>query len=234
MKVAVTGETGVAREELVARAVAAGLNVMSSVSRFTSVELGGAAAVDLSASVTDVVALDGGDRRMERVAELELPVHEERWPEAPERGPVRAGPRVLPRGGAVDLPQSARWTVEASWVRHPSCEVDVVAFALDEGGQVSGDEDFVFYNAAETPDGAVRLVADGPAEQQVVVDLAALPEAVRNVTVAAAIDAGTGERTMLLAELYRRGDMWRLRVVGQGHEFGLAALARGFGVEIEE
>ncbi|MGI5323608.1 TerD family protein [Actinomadura nitritigenes] len=349
MKIAITGETGVPREELVARAVAAGLNVMSSVSKFTSVlvtnagtsatakarkarengvpvidertflrllddvrpgaphgetrsvatapvprhkaarpldgrrvlvlggthpkaskargrvvELGGAAAINLSASVTDVVALDEGDRRMERVAELELPVHEERWLEAPERGPVRAGPRVLPRGGAVDLPQGGRWTVEASWVRHPSCEVDVVAFALDEDGQVSGDEDFVFYNAAETPDGAVRLVADGPAEQQVVVDLAALPEAVRTVTVAAAIDgdatfgelgavelvvgpddaerafvqatldAGTSERTMLLAELYRRGDVWRLRVVGQGHGAGLARLARGFGVAVDE
>ncbi|KAB2382783.1 TerD family protein [Actinomadura montaniterrae] len=360
MKVAITGETDVPREELVARSVAAGLNVTSSVSRFTSVlvtnnggsgtakarkarengvpvigertflrllddvrpgiahgeprpaverapgspqpeivrpvkaaapekpldgrrvlvlggthprassarsrvvELGGAAAINLSASVTDVVALDGGDRRMERVARLELPVHEEGWLEAPERGPVRAGPRVLPRGGAVDLPQGGRWTVEASWVRHLSCEVDVVAFALDEDGQVSGDEDFVFYNAAETPDGSVRLVADGPAEQQIVVDLAALPEAVRKVTVAAAIDgdatfgelgavelvvgpddaesafvqatldAGTSERTMLLAELYRRGGVWRLRVVGQGHEFGLAGLARGFGVDIEE
>ncbi|MWA05769.1 DNA polymerase III [Actinomadura sp. LD22] len=349
MKVAITGETGVAREELVARAVAAGLNVMSSVSRFTSVlvtndrgsgtakarkarengvpvidertflrmlddvrpgtphgekqsvatapapktegarpldgrrvlvlggthpkasrargrvvELGGAAAINLSATVTDVVALDRDDRRMERVVKLELPVHEERWLEAPERGPVREGTRVLPRGGAVDLPRGGRWTVEASWVRHPSCEVDVVAFALDEDGQVSGDEDFVFYNAAETPDGAVRLVADGPAEQQVVVDLAALPEAVRTVTVAAAIDgdatfgelgavelvvgpddaesafvqatldAGTSERTMLLAELYRRGGVWRLRVVGQGNEFGLAELARGFGVDIEE
>lgn len=349
MKIAITGETGVPREELVTRVVAAGLNVMSSVSRFTSVlvtndgtsatakarkarengvpvidertflrlledvrpgaphgetrsvatapvpiaeaarpldgrrvlvlggthpkaskargrvvELGGAAAINLSASVTDVVALDGGDRRMERVAELELPVHEEGWLDAPERGPVRAGPRVLPRGGAVDLPHGGRWTVEVSWVRHPSCEVDVVAFALDEDGQVSGDEDFVFYNAAETPDGAVRLVADGPAEQQVVVDLAALPEAVRTVTVAAAIDgdatfgrlgavelvvgpddaesafvqatldAGTSERAMLLAEVYRRGDVWRLRVVGQGHEFGLAELARGFGVAVDE
>jgi DNA polymerase III subunit epsilon len=349
MKIAITGETGVPREELVARSVAAGLNVMTSVSRFTSVlvtndagsgtgkarrardngvpvidesaflhlladvrpgrphgeartsaqpvaaggeaprpldgrrvlvlggthpraseargrvvDLGGAAAINLSASVTDVVALDRSDRRMERVVTLELPVHEEGWLEAPERRPVRVGPRVLPRGAAVDLPQGGRWTVEASWVRHSSCEVDVVAFALDEDGQVSGDEDFVFYNAAETPDGAVRLVADGPAEQQVVIDLGALPQAVRKVTVAAAIDgdatfgevgavefvvgpgdaesafvqatldAGTSERTMLLADIYRRGGVWRLRVVGQGHAFGLAGLARACGVDVED
>ncbi|MFB4301627.1 TerD family protein [Actinomadura sp. NTSP31] len=349
MKVAITGETDVSRDELVARSVAAGLNVMGSVSRFTSVlvtndggsgtakarkasengvpvidertflrlldgvrpgsahdeprpavpapvakaevtrpldgrrvlvlggthpkaskargrvvELGGAAAVNLSASVTDVVALDAGDRRMERVVKLELPVHAEVWLEAPERGPVREGTRVLPRGGAVDLPKGGRWTVEASWVRHPSCEVDVVAFALDEDGQVASDEDFVFYNAAETPDGSVRLVADGPAEQAITVDLDGLPGAVRTVTVAAAIDgavtfgdlgaievvvgpddaesafvqatldAGTSERTMLLADIYRRGDGWRVRVVGQGHEFGLDGLARAFGVDVED
>ncbi|GAA2135662.1 hypothetical protein GCM10009727_30080 [Actinomadura napierensis] len=349
MKVAITGETGIAREDLVARSVAAGLNAMTSVSRFTSVlvtndagsgsakarkarengvpvidertflrllgdvrpgvlhgesgpvipapvpkaevvrpldgrrvlvlggthpkaskargrvvELGGAAAINLSASVTDVVALDTGDRRMERVVTLELPVHEEVWLEAPERGPVREGTRVLPRGAAVDLPKGGRWTAEVSWVRHSSCEVDVVAFALDEDGQVASDDDFVFYNAAETPDGSVRLVADGPAEQAITVDLDGLPGAVRTVTVAAAIDgavtfgdlgaielvvgpddaesafvqatldAGTSERTMLLAEIYRRGDGWRVRVVGQGHEFGLDGLARAFGVDVED
>lgn len=355
MKVAITGETEVPREKLVERAVAEGLNVMTSVSRHTSalvtnepgsgtakarralqegvpvidertflallgnvlpgtphgtretapqaekpaekpvvrtgpldgrrvlvlggthpdssaarsrvVELGGAAAVNLSAGVTDVVALNGGenDRRMERVVDLELPVHEEQWLGAPERVEAeRVSPMVLPRGAAVDLPDAQRWTVAASWVQHASCEVDVVAFALDEDGQVSCDEDFVFYGAAESPDGTVRLAADGPTEQVITIDLAALPEAVRKVTIAAAIDgavtfgdlgpielatgpgtaeralaqatldAGTTERTMLLAEIYRRGPHWRLRVVGQGHDFGLAELARGFGVDVDD
>jgi DNA polymerase-3 subunit epsilon len=244
--------------------VLGGTHPRASKARGRVVELGGAAAINLSASVTDVVALDREDRRMERVAKLKLPVRDEVWLEAPERRPVRAGTRVLPRGGVVDLPKGGRWTVEASWLRHPSCEVDVVAFALDGDGQVSGDEDVVFYNASETPDGAVRLAAGGPAEQAVAVDLDALPDAVRMVTVAAAIDgavtfgdlgaielvvgpddaesafvqatldAGTSERTMLLAEVYRRGGGWRVRVVGQGHEFGLDGLARAFGVDVED
>ncbi|WP_433464779.1 TerD family protein [Spirillospora sp. CA-128828] len=172
-------------------------------------------------------------------------------------------PTVLPRGAAIDLPAAERWTVAACWNRHALCEVDVVAFALCENGRVSRDEDFVFYGAAETPDGTVRLAARGPTEQAIVIDLTALPEAVRTVTIAAAIDGtvtfgdlgpvrlsagpgdgepahaqatldnGTTERTMLVAEVYRRGPRWRLRVVGQGYDFGLAGLARGFGVDVE-
>jgi DNA polymerase-3 subunit epsilon len=247
--------------------VLGGTHPVSSAARTRVVELGGAAAVNLSASVTDVLALNGSenDRRMRRVIDLEVPVHEEQWLGAPERVEAkRVSPRVLPRGAAVDLPDAQRWTVAASWVQHASCEVDVVAFALDEDDQVSCDEDFVFYGAAESPDGTVRLAADGPTEQAVVIDLGALPEAVRKVTIAAAIDgavtfgelgpvelgigpgdgerafaqatldAGTTERTMLLADVYRRGPRWRLRVVGQGHDFGLAELARGFGVDVQD
>ncbi|XNL82847.1 TerD family protein [Actinomadura madurae] len=247
--------------------VLGGTHPRASAARSAVVELGGAAAVNLSAGVTDVVALQGGepDRRMERVVRLEVPVHDVEWLKAPEQAEtVRVSTTVLPRGAAIDLPPAERWTVGASWVQHSACEVDVVAFALDEDGQVSCDEDFVFYGAAETPDGTVRLAAEGPTEQAIVIGLAALPEAVRKVTVAAVIDgdltfgelgavelvtgagdgerahaqatldAGTTERTMLVAEVYRRGPGWRLRVVGQGYDFGLDALARGFGVEVEE
>lgn len=42
------------------------------------------------------------------------------------------------------------------------------------------------------------------------------------------------ERTMLLAEIYRRGPIWRLRAVGQGYDHGLDALARGYGVHIAD
>lgn len=91
---------------------------------------------------------------MERVVRLEVPVHDVEWLKAPEQAEtVRVSTTVLPRGAAIDLPAAERWTVGASWVQHAACEVDVVAFALDEDGQVSCDEDFVFYGAAETPTG---------------------------------------------------------------------------------
>ncbi|MFF1643183.1 DEDDh family exonuclease [Streptomyces sp. NPDC058246] len=368
MKIAFTGDTRTAREELIARSVAAGLNVMSSVSRHTSVlitnetdpdsaksrtarsadvpviteevflglltivqsgtahaipappasvpaqrctdrstastaplsgrrvlvlggphdhasalrariaELGGAAAVNLSAGVTDVVLLAGGaeDRRMPRITARRLPVHDADWLSAIARqppdttGPAETnGPadvQILPRGGVLDLPaapgRAGTWTVTATWGHQTDCEIDMVAFALDEDEQVSCDEDFVFYGAPERPDGTVRLATDGPSEQAITADLTSLSDAVRKVVIAAAIDgsatfadagaieitvaqgrgaravaqatldAATTERTLLLSELYRRGPGWRVRAVGQGYDHQLATLARDFGVDI--
>ncbi|MFF5927055.1 DEDDh family exonuclease [Streptomyces hydrogenans] len=255
--------------------VLGGTHEAASAARVRIVERGWAAALNLSASVTDVVLLPGGetDRRMARVTALELPVHAPDWlgaPPAPETvaAPARTGTAgaVLPRGGVVDLPtlpSNGRWHLGASWARQSDCEIDVVAFVLDEDEQVSCDGDFVFYGAPESPDGAVRLLCDGPTEQSVTVDLTVLPPAVRRVAIAAAIDgaavfgdigavqitlapgsdapvtaqatldAATSERTLLLAELYRRGPLWRFRAVGQGYDQGLEGLVRGYGVEVK-
>lgn len=242
------------------------------------VELGGAAAINLSASVTDVVLLDGGeaDRRMRRITSLAFPTHAAAWLDAPvlttqphSDGRSEAA-HVLPRGGVIDLPSlnrpgaTDRWTVSASWAQRTAGEIDLVAFVVDEDEQVSFDEDFVFYGAPENPAGTVRLLSDGPTEQTISIDLVTLPPATRKVVVAAAIDgtgtfgdvgavhissgpgtsaaplvqatldAATTERTMLLAEIYRRGPRWRLRAVGQGYDHDLAALARGYGVDVAD
>ncbi|MEO3786793.1 TerD family protein [Actinocorallia sp. B10E7] len=348
MKVAFSGETPTPRTELAVRASAAGLNVMGSVSRHTSVlvtdepeaetgkvlraraagvpvideaaflrllehvqpgesiksearvppqarrvpvpagpltgrrvlvlggphaeavkararvaDLGGAVSVNLSRTVTDVLMLDGGenDRRLGKIKDLGLPVHPPSWLRDPRAVPSGPATRVLTRGAAIDLPDAPVWTIGATWAQRTTCEIDVVAFALDGDEQVCADEDFVFYGAPETPDGSIRLSVDGPVEQSVTVDLAALPLQVRGVVIAAAIDgpatfgtvgavemsvipgacaphaeatldAATTERTLLLAELYRRNGLWRLRAVGQGYDHDLAGLARHYGVDI--
>ncbi|CAM5525508.1 hypothetical protein STANM337S_04088 [Streptomyces tanashiensis] len=52
-------------------------------------------------------------------------------------------------------------------------------------------------------------------------------------TAQATLDAATSERTLLLAEIYRRGPRWRFRAVGQGYDHGLEILVRGYGVDVE-
>ncbi|WP_079105808.1 exonuclease domain-containing protein, partial [Streptomyces hygroscopicus] len=156
--------------------VLGGTHPAAAAARSRIVELGGAAAINLSASVTDVVLLDGSDadRRMRRIVSLAIPTHDAPWLAAPDIAPVprpaggREAAHVLPRGGVVDIPDGSapgtRWTVTVSWAQQTACEIDVVAFVVDEDEQVSFDEDFVFYGAPENPGGTVRLLGDGPTE----------------------------------------------------------------------
>ncbi|MFD6394688.1 exonuclease domain-containing protein [Nocardia sp. NPDC060259] len=255
--------------------VLGGTHDEATTSRTRIVELGGSAAVNLSASVTDLLLLAGGDtdRRVRKATELGLPVHgaellEPTAPTAPESAPGRvepsaSEPTVLARGQVVDLPMEAEsWTVRATWNQLGHAAVDLIAFLVDSAEKVAASGDFVFYNQPEA--GGARLSEEGPTEQSITISLDDLPEHCTRVVFAAAIDApgvtfgdvgaievdvatglesgaviratldaATVERTLLLAELYLRGETWRLRAVGQGYEFDLAALARKHGVEVE-
>lgn len=132
---------------------------------------------------------------------------------------------------------------------------DVSALVTDDGGRVRDDGDFVFYNQPTAPGAALRgdaLTVDpqglrtGATRVTVVVSpadpgtaLGRLPSPTLHVT-----DAGGRplarftpprpgpETVLLLAELYRRGDRWKLRALGQGYADGLAGLARDFGVDV--
>lgn len=46
-------------------------------------------------------------------------------------------------------------------------------------------------------------------------------------------DAGV-ETAFIFGELYRRGEDWKFRAVGQGYETGLAGLATDFGIDVDE
>ncbi|MCP9993813.1 CAP domain-containing protein [Streptomyces albogriseolus] len=153
-------------------------------------------------------------------------------------------------GGNIRLPDGA------VTVRVPG-PFDVSALITDDGRKVSGDADFVFYNQPAAP--GARLGGD-----TLVVDPAALRTGATRVTVAVSPEepgtplsalpapvlevTGPGgralarfrpprpdrETVLLLAEIYRRGDGWKLRALGQGYADGLAGLARDFGVDVED
>lgn len=64
------------------------------------------------------------------------------------------------------------------------------------------------------------------------VQISLTPGSDAQATAQAALDGATSERTLLLAEIYRRGAQWRFRAVGQGYDHGLEALVRGYGIEV--
>jgi hypothetical protein len=119
----------------------------------------------------------------------------------------------------------------------------------------------VFYNQPEHSCGAVRLAEAGPTSTIVTVDLPRLPADIDRVVVAGSLESGSfdsvpdlcvsvlhGARplasypvtdvepvsAMVFGELYRRGDGWKFRAVGQGWQSGLGGLATDFGISVED
>ena len=239
---------------------------------------GGQAAANLTASVTHLMLLDGGDTdpRYARASALErldpdtlLPAAQAAFDPATDvSAPTDEVPEpaVLTRGAVLDLPTVIDgWSLSVSWLDNPShpVELDVVAFVIDEDEQVRADKDMVFYNAPTHPSGAVDLELGITNEALAVVTPTALPEEQQRIVFAAAIggdqtfgdigpveltvrtgagavtiratlDAGTTERSMLLASIYNRAGTWRFRTIGQGYDEGLLHLAVLHGVDVED
>ena len=144
-----------------------------------------------------------------------------------------------------------------SWQPGPDTpEIDVSALLLGPSGTVRDDADLVFYNQPRHLSGAVRQ--DGSAVE---VDLADVEPEVDRIVLAASADGGTfgqvdglvlqvvdtaggtvadfpmtatTETALVGGELYRRGDGWKFRAVGQGYDSGLAGLATDFGIAVDD
>jgi uncharacterized protein YkwD/stress response protein SCP2 len=133
---------------------------------------------------------------------------------------------------------------------------DLSALVVSADGRVAGDADFIFFNQPAAP--GVRLVSGS-----VTVDPAGLRRgADRVVLLASPADLSTpfarlpvptmtvsanggrvaqfravglgAETVVQLAEVYRRGNGWKVRAIGQGYADGLAGLARDFGVQVDD
>lgn len=108
-----------------------------------------------------------------------------------------------------------------------------------------------------------KSTAGGTSTDTIVVNLGGVEPVVERIVVAASADGGTfgqvpglhvrvldsgtgaevtrfdstdatAETAFVLGELYRRGDGWKFRAVGQGYSSGLAGLATDFGITVED
>ncbi|WP_431675976.1 VWA domain-containing protein [Kitasatospora sp. KL5] len=135
--------------------------------------------------------------------------------------------------------------------------IDVSALLLGPGGKVRSDKDLVFYNHPAHDGVSIS-------DRTVTADLPRIPADVAAVVLVASIDplqpgavfttapglaivqpgsppisftapAFAGKETVIvLAELYRRGEGWKVRAVGQGYASGLAGLATDYGVDVDD
>ncbi|MGE7435293.1 MULTISPECIES: TerD family protein [Kitasatospora] len=159
-------------------------------------------------------------------------------------------------GGNAPL-TAGRVTVE---VTAPKA-LDVSGLLLTEAGKVRSDADLVFYNAPKGP-GVTHRPATRNTPGAITVDTAALPPEISKVVVTASLDDSSGtfagteptatlrdtitgavlvtftprrltrETALVVVEIYRRGDDWKVRAVGQGYANGLAGIATDFGVSV--
>lgn len=154
--------------------------------------------------------------------------------------------------------QNVPWPDDLVTVQvHHSGDVSALLLGADERVRDSGD--LVFYN--EPRAGAATWSAGPP--QAVHLDLAALDRHVVTVRVVVSTDPGTPalgaqpaprldlsgrhgpaatfvptglstERALVVCEVYRRGDGWKVRAVGQGYDGGLAEALTVHGVQVDD
>ncbi|AZI45236.1 hypothetical protein EHF33_20215 (plasmid) [Deinococcus psychrotolerans] len=140
---------------------------------------------------------------------------------------------------------------------HP--DVDISLFALDETRKIKDDRYLTFFNQPTSPNGEVRMTAAGSGTA-FTLNLDQLPLWISRLILTATSDSQPISRlrrgqvmltpsvgdalqvtltpdgqelALMLVEIYRHQDAWRVTAVEQGFNGGMAALVQSFGGEIE-
>lgn len=144
-----------------------------------------------------------------------------------------------------------------------SAVIDVACFGLDSQQKLASDDYMTFYNQPKTPCGAVSWQATNQ-QQRFDIDLNKLPNTIDYLVLTATIDGqatmrelgaskvileqagqtlatynfdGSGfdsERAIMLLQVYRKNEVWRINAIGQGFSGGLSALVTHFGGEVAD
>lgn len=102
-----------------------------------------------------------------------------------------------------------------------------------------GSEDRISFDLTAMPSGIDRIIVAasryGEARFSELEDVRiTLADAAGESLLRFAVDDAGSVAAVIFGELYRRGEGWKFRAVGQGYETGLAGLATDFGVDIED
>ncbi|WP_077211975.1 vWA domain-containing protein [Bacillus dakarensis] len=167
----------------------------------------------------------------------------------------------LVKGGNIPLAMDGIIEVAIEWSYSPAV-VDVSCFMVGENGKVPSDDYMIFYNQPTDPEKVINLVRSEPNAATFSVNLHSLlttsihkcvfaatldgPGTFKDVkdcriTVKSAsgeilfeIDQVSDETSLVLAEVYRYKDWFKLRGIGKGFNGGLKPLAEAHGVVVEE
>lgn len=140
--------------------------------------------------------------------------------------------------------------------------VNTSALLLTANGRVRSDDDFVFYNQPSArgvqyrDEGAVDTVTVDTVGVEAAIETIAVTasldgtgptsfatagalqatvfDAARTPVADFVVPGLTSETAVVCLEVYRRGDAWKVRAVGQGYDTGLAGLATAFGISIDD
>lgn len=135
-------------------------------------------------------------------------------------------------------------------------DLDIVAFGLDGSKRISDDRYTVLFSNPRSPEGAITM-RSGSKTTAFDIDVTSLPRTIERIMIVAShdtqslsnakpivvtignasFDAGVAlgqERAIMLVEIYRHNDEWRIAAVGQGFAQGLAKLIEHLGGSVTD
>ncbi len=140
-------------------------------------------------------------------------------------------------------------------------ELDVTCFGVDNKNKLSDDRYFIFYNQLQSPNEEIKKISSENANENIFeVHLDKLPNTINKLIFTIAIDGDyvmneidngyfilsdklkfefdgsnfKDEKAIILAEIYKKDNNWRLCIISQGFNGGLSALLKHFGGVEEE
>jgi tellurite resistance protein TerA len=156
---------------------------------------------------------------------------------------------ILTKGGNIPWPHPQA-TLEVAGLPAGG---SVLAFLVTTNGKVRNDDDFVFFNNPDVPGVTI-------AGQIATIDLEKVAGEIDRIVIAAVQDDAdpeplsasplqvtvdptglvvpvtglSSERAVVLVEMYRRAQQWKIRSVSAGWTEGFSALVRAHGVEVDD